>query len=142
MEEVWEVILSQTHHPIYFNQFYDDFILGKEDIFPLVAKHHSSLGFELETKSKGDQLSSNYGIIKNDEGLIIKIHPESVAYNKLMLGDIIKSKKDTPNGLELSIDRFGRDLHVALLNSEILLYKDYFLVDRKSNPKRDAWING
>ena len=142
MEEVWEVILSQTHHPIYFNQFYDDFILGKEDIFPLVAKHLSSLGFELDAKPKRDQLSSNYGIIKNDEGLIIKIHPESNAYNKLMLGDIIKSKTDTSNGVELSIDRFGRDLHVALLNSEILLYKDYFLVDRKSNPKRDAWING
>lgn len=142
MEEVWEVVLSQTGHPIYFNQFFEDFIAGKEGIFPIVEKHLASLGFELKVKAKEDHLASMFGIIKQADGKISKIHPTSDAFNKLMAGDEIKSETITSSGLNLSIDRFGRELQVTLLNSSSPLFKDYFLIDKKSNSKREAWING
>ncbi len=142
LDEVWEVVLSQTEHPIYFNQFYDDFIIGKEDIFPVVDKHLSSLGFELETKSREDNLSSHYGIIKLDDGKITKLHPNSEASKKLMVGDLIKSQELMSTGINLSINRFGRNLEIELSISHEQLFRDHLIVDNKSNPKREAWING
>lgn len=141
LTEVWEAVLSQTAHPIYFNQFYEDYIAGKEDIFPIVEKHLTSLGFDLHSKAKEDSLASTFGIIKSEEGKISKIHPASEAYTKLMVGDIIKSEEINESTLSLTIDRFGRALFIELLKSETLLYKDYFLEDKKSNSKRESWIN-
>ncbi|REG82819.1 M61 family metallopeptidase [Algoriphagus antarcticus] len=142
VKEVWEAVLSQTNHPIYFNQFHDDYIAGKEDIFPVVYKHLASLGFDLITKAKEDHLPSDFGIIKLEDGKITKIHPASEASKKLMLGDVIKSQELTANGVGLSIDRFGRKLKVELTRSNELLFRDHFLVDKKTNPKRAAWMNG
>lgn len=140
LEEVWEVIISQTNHSIYFDQFYEDFIAGKEDIFPLVEKHLLSLGFELTTKNREDRLASDFGIIKSEDGKITKIHPKSEAYSKLQIGDIIMEQELIVSSIELSLDRFGRKIEVALTKSSELLFKDYQILDKKSNPKRVAWI--
>ncbi|SFU19810.1 Predicted metalloprotease, contains C-terminal PDZ domain [Algoriphagus locisalis] len=141
IEEVWEVVLSQTEHPIYFNQFYEDFIAGKEDIFPIVEKHLSSLGFELSAKAKEAHLASTFGIIKSENGAISKIHPDSEAFKKLMAGDVINSEEIKNGILNLSISRFGRNQEIKLSPSESILFKDFFLIDKKNNPKRAAWIS-
>ena len=140
MEEVWEVVLSQTDHAVYFNQFYEDYIAGKEDIFPLVEKHLGSLGFDLNPKSKGDRLASEFGIIKSEEGNVSKIHPESEAYTKLQIGDVIQKHDLSESNLKLSLDRFGRKIEFILPISSELLFKDYQIIDKKSTTKRVAWI--
>lgn len=141
LEEVWEAVLYQTSHPIYFNQFYKDFIAGKEDIFPIVEKHLGSLGFDLTGRAKEDFLASNFGIIRQADGKISKVHPASEASKKLIVGDIIKSQELTMSGLKLSLDRFGRKLDVELTLSKTLLFRDHYLLDKKRNTKRDAWMN-
>jgi predicted metalloprotease with PDZ domain len=141
LEEVWSAVLSQTAHPIYFNQFHEDYIAGKEDIFPVVEKHLASLGFELLRKAKEDLLPCDFGIIKLEDGKISKVHPASEASKKLIVGDIIKSQELTKSGLKLSLDRFGRKLDVELTLSNTLLFRDHYLLDKKSNTKRDAWMN-
>lgn len=141
LDEVWEIVLSQTNHLNYFNQFHSDYIAGREDIFPVVEKHLASLGFELVARSREDNLSSHFGIIKLDDGSITKIHPASEAFEKLMLGDLIQSEKSTLEGIKLSIDRFGRKMEVKLSTSDEMLFKNYFIIDKKSNPKRVAWIS-
>ncbi|RAI83572.1 M61 family metallopeptidase [Algoriphagus yeomjeoni] len=141
LEEVWEVILSQTEHSIYFNQFYEDFIAGNEDIFPVVEKHLSSLGIELGSKPKEDHLASTFGIIKSEDGKITKIHPDGEAYQKLMVEDVIKSEEIKDGILSISIIRFGRKLEIELTSSASNLFKDFFLIDKKSNQKRTAWIS-
>lgn len=141
LEEVWKAVLSQTNHPIYFNQFHKDYIAGKEDIFPVVEKHLASLGFDLVTKATEDHLSSHFGVITQEDGRIIKIHPASQAYKKLIVGDVIKSQEMTATGLKLSIDRFGRNMEIELPTSNILFFNDHALVDKKSNGKRTVWIN-
>ncbi|PZX47110.1 M61 family metallopeptidase [Algoriphagus chordae] len=142
LDEVWEVLLSQTEHPDHFNQFHKDYIAGKEDIFPVVEKHLASLGFEMETRPKEDHLSSAFGVIKLEDGRITKTHPASEASKKLMVGDLIKIQELTIDGLKLSIERFGRNLEIELSASKELLFRDHFLLDKKSNAKRTAWING
>ncbi|MDR7132502.1 putative metalloprotease with PDZ domain [Algoriphagus sp. 4150] len=142
LEEVWEAVLSQTDHPIYFNQFYEDHIAGKEDIFPVVEKYFNSLGFELQTNAGEDRLASDFGIIKGEDGKVSKIHPSSDAYKKLMLGDLINSQELETDVLKLSVNRYGRNLDMELRTTDKLLFKDHVLVDKKNNPKRDAWING
>ncbi|WPR73911.1 M61 family peptidase [Algoriphagus sp. NG3] len=141
LKEVWEVVLSQTNHPIYFNQFYSNYISGKEDIFPVVEKHLASLGFELTYNFKKDQLSSDYGIIIQNEK-IIKIHPKGEAFNNLMIGDVILAQTFKDASLHLSIDRFGRKIHVELPKHHSLLFRDHTLIDKKTNLKRESWING
>ena len=141
LDDVWEVILSQTSHPIYFNQFHEDYIAGKSDIFPVVENHLISLGFELGTKAKEDHLASHFGIIRHD-GKVTKIHPSSEAYRKLMLGDLIQSQESTTEGIRLFLYRFSRKMEVELSNSDSLLFRDYFLQDKKDNAKRAAWIAG
>jgi predicted metalloprotease with PDZ domain len=140
LEEVWEVILSQTEHPIYFNQFHEDYIAGKADIFPVVEMHLTSLGFELAIKTREDHLASHFGIIKQEDGKITKIHPSSEAYSKLMLGDLIQTQKSISNGILLFLDRFGRKIEVELKTSDSFLFRDYLLQDKKDNSKRVAWI--
>ncbi|MEB2787259.1 M61 family peptidase [Algoriphagus persicinus] len=141
LEEVWEVVLSQTDHPIYFNQFYEDYIAGKEDIFPVVEKHLASLGIDLLVKAREDHLAADFGIIQLADGKITKLHPTGEAYEKLMVGDVIKSQELQDQSLNLSINRFGRDLEVELQKTNTLFFKDYVLLDKKNNPKREAWIN-
>lgn len=141
LEDVWEVVLSHTDHPIYFNQFYEDYIAGKEDIFPVVEKHLASLGFDLLAKAREDHLAADFGIIQVD-CKITKLHPAGEAYGKLMVGDVIKSQDLQVQSLKLSINRFGRELEVELQKTDTLFFKDYVLIDKKNNPKRHAWING
>ncbi|MCE7055613.1 M61 family peptidase [Algoriphagus sp. AGSA1] len=141
LEEVWEVILSQTEHPIYFNQFYSNYISGKENIFPVVEKHLASLGFDLDSKSREDQLSSDYGILIQNEK-IIKIHPNSEAFDKLMVGDVILAHTVKDTLLHLSIDRFGRKTEVKLAKHLSLLFKNHLLADKKPTTKRALWNNG
>ncbi|PZX50737.1 putative metalloprotease with PDZ domain [Algoriphagus ratkowskyi] len=140
LEEVWRTVLSQTNNPIFFNQFHKDYIAGKENIFPVVEKHLASLGIEIQTKAREDELSSYFGIIKHSDGTITKIHQASGAFKKLMVGDFIKSQELIINGIKFSIDRFGRSLEVELMSSDELLFKDYFLIDKEYNHKRNAWI--
>ncbi|WP_192346435.1 M61 family peptidase [Algoriphagus sp. Y33] len=142
MEEVWEAILSQTDHPIYFNQFYEDHIAGKEDIFPVVEKYFNSLGFELQTNAGEDCLASGFGIIKGEDGKVSKIHPSSDAYKKLMVGDLINSQNLDNKILKISVNRYGRNLDMELRTTDKLLFQNHVLVDKKNNPKRDTWING
>ncbi|MEP0711917.1 M61 family peptidase [Algoriphagus sp.] len=142
LKEVWEAILSKTSHPIYFNQFYDDYIAGKEDIFPLVKKHLDSLGFGLETKAREDHLASHFGILLQEDGKIIKIHPASEAHKKLMVGDLVVSQELRHGSITLSINRFGRKMNVELATSESILFADYFLQVKNSNTKRARWIAG
>lgn len=141
MDEIWEVVLSKTESPELFNQFYQDFIAGYKDIFPVVENHLNSIGFELNSQSKEDDLASSYGIMLKDSK-ITKVHPISEAYKKLMIGDLVQAQESRKDGLKLSIDRFGRKLEIELRKSTSFLFKDYFLVDKKNNSKRDAWIKG
>lgn len=142
LEQVWEVVLSKTDHPIYFNQFHEEYIAGKEDIFPTVKKHLISLGFDLRTKPRKDVLSTRFGIVAQENGRITKLHPASEASQKLMVSDLIKAQEDKAGGLMLSIDRFGRSQEIELSSSIEPLFEDHFLVDKKSNAKRVSWING
>jgi len=142
LEEVWEVVLSQTDHPIYFNQFHEDYIAGKENIFPTVEKHLTSLGFDLLTKPRKDLLASHFGIVTQEDGRITKLHPASMASQKLMVSDLIKLQEVTAGGLTLSVERFGRSLEIELSISIEPLFEDHFLVDKKSNAKRATWITG
>lgn len=141
MGEIWDVVLSKTESPDLFNQFHQDFIAGYKDIFPVVENHLNSIGFELNSQSKEDDLASSYGIMLKDSK-ITKVHPISEAYKKLMIGDLVQAQESRKDGLKLSIDRFGRKLEIELRKSNAFLFKDYFLVDKKINSKRDAWIKG
>ena len=140
LNEVWEVILSQTDHPDTFNQFHHDFISGKAAIFPEVKRQFESLGIELTSKAKEDTWATDFGIIRQEDGKITKLHPKSHAYKSLMLGDVIKSfKQQGDDGLEISIERYGRNLDIKIPISEEKYFEDYILTDLQSTSKRSRW---
>lgn len=140
MDEIWEVVLSQTESPELFNKFHQNFIAGNEDIFPIAENLFHSIGFELGFQAKENDLASSYGIIMLEDGKISKVHPTSEAYEKLMIGDLIQAQVSVANDIKLSIDRWGRKLEIELKKSNVLLFKDYFLIDKKNNLKRDVWM--
>ncbi|UZD22203.1 M61 family peptidase [Algoriphagus halophytocola] len=139
LDEVWETILSQTKQTDTFKDFYKDYISGNADIFPLVEKHMNSLGIKLRRKAKEDSWASNFGIIRQENGKITKLHPASPAYKNLMLGDIIRTIKPNQDGLELTLERYGRNLTVFVPESEERYFMDYELSVQESTSKRTRW---
>ncbi|MBN3583774.1 M61 family metallopeptidase [Algoriphagus aestuarii] len=108
-ESFWEVLLSCTRNLAPFEDFYQRFISGKEDLIPFFGKKLSSLGFSLQLNDNPDMLVGSLGIMTH-ESKITKIHQDSPAYVDLMIGDYVKFEK-TENKVHLSISRInGKEL--------------------------------
>ncbi len=85
----WNAILRQSSQPDEFSDFYSCYIDGKQDLIRFLGKKVKSLGLELTPHTHPDILRSKLGILSLD-GLVSRIHPESPAYDKLMIGDKIE----------------------------------------------------
>lgn len=84
--EFWNLILSQSSNPEIFQTFYDRYISGKEDLLKFFSEKVKSIGLEYVQSPNPDYLTGKLGVITIDKK-IIKIHPDSPAYDNLMIGD-------------------------------------------------------
>ncbi|MFT7204332.1 MAG: putative metalloprotease with PDZ domain [Algoriphagus sp.] len=84
----WNLILRSMENQSELDSFYKNFIAGKSNISEKLEQLLPVIGLELVQDLESNPLESKLGIVTlNDK--IIKIHPKSPAYHKLMIGDEI-----------------------------------------------------
>jgi predicted metalloprotease with PDZ domain len=110
--------------------FFAQFVYGTEHLLPTLRDCLASAGISLGEEKRND-FATGYGLIL-DEGTKVKsVHPHSPAYDKIMVGDMIQSQElqQSPAGnlLNLSIQRYGRDLEITLSKTADTYYNQYRL---------------
>jgi predicted metalloprotease with PDZ domain len=87
-DSFWNIILRSMENQSELDLFYKSFIDGKSNIFHKLEQLLPVIGLGLVQDLESNPLESKLGIVtlKNK---IIKIHPESPTYRRLMIGDEI-----------------------------------------------------
>lgn len=88
-ESFWELLLNHTADKDPFQDFYFQFISGKENLLQFFQEKINLLGITLNMTLNPDLLAGKLGVLVS-ENKIIKIHQNSPAYSDLMIGDEIK----------------------------------------------------
>lgn len=127
LEDFKAIIASFTKNPEEISSFFDRFVFGKENLFPILESLLPSIGLEINLVPKENKLESGFGLKTNRKGQVLKIHPKSLAYQHLMNGDSILSYQFTENGLHLTFDRWKKEMKIYLPSEETGYYMDYKL---------------
>jgi predicted metalloprotease with PDZ domain len=67
--------------------FFDSYVRGKEDLYPVLEDCFSALGIEIKKTLSENTLLHRAGIQLNGDQVIQQIHPDSKAYQYLMVHD-------------------------------------------------------
>ncbi|WP_215225197.1 M61 family metallopeptidase [Echinicola shivajiensis] len=139
------------HHstPQIVENFFDNYIIGKKDIFPILKEQLASINIKITSKVNSDAYMSQFGIKIQSDGTITKIHPKSNAFSLLMLGDkveLVNGKTFDPNRpykgqkITFSINRFERTISVELEDNKGSYYPTYQFQIMEENDKRIKWM--
>lgn len=125
-------------------EIFDQFIYGKNDLLPFLKEQLGGLGIRI-VESESINLESMYGLKIDQNQTIIAIHPDSTAYEHLMIGDVIAhqecSQGQGSQTLHLHISRQNRIMDCRLVNKGEVFYKNYYLVQIGSTDLFSRWIN-
>ena len=131
-------------------EFFDQYIQGRKDIFPLLKKLLASINIRIESAPHPGLLDTNWGIKTAPDGTILKIHPQCPSYKLLMQGDKISEidknsfgniKQLGNRALSVKLNRFGRILHLHIPSSEQSYYQKFNLLSGENNSKRNKWMS-
>jgi len=136
-------LISQAlNDQIVTEQFFQQYIYGKEDLLPLLKTQFKSLGIKL-SEDKGNRLESDFGLKLDDEASVQSVHPESEAYKKIMIGDLVTghefSFNDKTELLHITLTRRGRIITFQLPNTGNIYYKKYSLRLDRPCEKLERW---
>jgi predicted metalloprotease with PDZ domain len=125
----------------YIPEFFRKFVYGCEDILPVLTSQLKSVGIVIESSPRENPFEGLFGIVHDLKGEITKIHPESEAYQKLMLGDKIVSYFLTEQHLQAEIIRLEKPMSIQLKSTPVIYYKNFQLHDLGSNHKQKVWVS-
>ncbi|MCS5491991.1 M61 family peptidase [Algoriphagus limi] len=133
----WNLVAQELPTISEERDFYTTYIAGKNSIIPYLIEKLPSLGLNLEEKFEDDFLRNTLGVIVKDSE-IKKIHPDSFAYQVLILGDKVKSvNKDG----SLEIHRLnGENHHFKIKKSEKRFFPTYHIHASKATALREVWL--
>lgn len=103
--------------------FLQHIVHSKEDLLPYLEKHLSKIGISLQKESSIDRLVSDFGIKVNEANEVLTVHPDSKAYQVVMINDTIDSLEfrdkssdegKTNSEITMTISRLGRKLTIKL----------------------------
>jgi predicted metalloprotease with PDZ domain len=135
-------IAERFAEPEKISQFFDAFVRGKEDLFPVLENSLQELGIFIRLDDTENSVFNQIGIQVNAQQLIQKIHPESIAYRYLMANDLIVSITDNPKATEwnLEVVRQGRQVHLSVAKETQNFYPQLRLEAGPSTPLRNNWM--
>ena len=123
-------------------QFFDAFVRGREDLFPVLENCLQELGIYIRRDETENSVFDQIGIQANAQQVIQKIHPESIAYKYLMTNDLLLTVDLHPDALhwELEVDRQGRRVHLSVAKETQNFYPQLRLEAGPSTPHRNNWM--
>jgi predicted metalloprotease with PDZ domain len=123
--------------------FFSDFVHGKKDPFSFLKIQLSAIGIGWNESKSDDWLLHEFGIRTNSEGVVTQIHPDSKSYFSVMRNDRILDtqnvKSSDTKGLELLVDRNGRDLAVSIEQETKSFFPILRLSMNEINPLTEKW---
>jgi predicted metalloprotease with PDZ domain len=136
-------IAERFAEPEKISQFFDAFVRGREDLFPVLENCLQELGIFIRLDDTENSVFNQIGIQVNAQQLIQKIHPESIAYRHVMANDLIISITDSPNATEwnLEVARQGRRVHLSVAKETQNFYPQLRLEAGPSTPHRNNWMH-
>lgn len=142
MEDFQTIIGQELKDVDVSERFFEQYIYGKEDLLSIIQSLLQTVGILL-IETKRENLESDYGLILDDHSIVRSIHPDSPAYTKLMVGDVVQSKeireKMAGGLLIITVQRNRRILTMELPQSHEIYFKQYRLKLSHSPEKLAYW---
>jgi predicted metalloprotease with PDZ domain len=135
-------IANQSAEPEKIRDFFDAFVRGREDLFPVLENRLQELGILIRRDETENSIFDQIGIQVNAQQVIQKIHPESIAYRHLMANDLLLSIDLHPDTLhwQLEVERQGRSLLLSFAKETQNFYLQLRLEAGPSTPLRKNWM--
>ncbi|MFC3879258.1 M61 family peptidase [Algoriphagus namhaensis] len=109
LNSFWRLFKSKGIDAERLDEFYREYIHGKENIFDFLENTVGLIGMELNKMDNPDLLTKQLGILSKDN-VILKIHPCSPAYQALMIGDEL-DWAETPESIKIKSKRKNGQNH-------------------------------
>jgi predicted metalloprotease with PDZ domain len=106
-------IAAKTRNPEKVTRFFDAYVRGKEDLYPVLEDCFSALGIEIQKTVSENTLLHQIGIQLNGQQVVQQIHPESKAYQHLMVHDQLLNLNSENARWEVEVLRQGRNLKLS-----------------------------
>jgi predicted metalloprotease with PDZ domain len=106
-------IAAGVRDPEKLTHFFDAFVRGKEDLYPVLEDCFSALGIEIKKTLSENTLLHRVGIQLNGQQVVQQIHPESKAYQHLMVHDQLLNLNSETTLWEVEVLRQGRKLKLS-----------------------------
>jgi predicted metalloprotease with PDZ domain len=110
VQDFEKLVAASVSKPEKITRFFDAFVRGKEELFPVLEDCFSALGIEIQKTLSENTLLHQVGIQLNGDQVIQQIHPESKAYQHLMVHDQLLSLNSETPLWEVEVLRQGRKL--------------------------------
>ncbi|WP_339903823.1 hypothetical protein [uncultured Cyclobacterium sp.] len=106
-------------------RFFEQYVRDTGNLFDLLQNLLPRIGLSVQKGASKAPLQSDFGIVTDPNGQLLKIHPKSPAFKKLMIKDKILSYEPTEEGLELKVKRWGKNLNINLSADGEIFYGSY-----------------
>lgn len=142
LQDFEKEIADRTAEPEKIRHFFDAFVRGREDLFPVLENCLQELGIFIRRDETENSVLHQIGIQVNAQQIIQKIHPESIAYKYLMVNDLLLSIDLHPDTLhwQLEVERQGRSLLLSFAKETQNFYPQLRLEAGPSSLLRNLWM--
>jgi predicted metalloprotease with PDZ domain len=107
-------IAARASNPEKITHFFNSYVRGKEDLFPVLEDCFSAIGIEIQKTVSENTLLHQVGIQLNGQQVVQQIHPESKAYQHLMVQDQLINLNSENAIWEAEVLRQGRRLKLSV----------------------------
>ena len=136
-------IADRSTEPKKITQFFDAFVRGRADLFPVLEDCLEELGILVRRDETENTVFNALGIQVNAQQAIQKIHPESTAHRHLMANDLLLSLDLEADSLhwEVEVERQGRKLNLFFAKEVGNFYPLLVLEEGSSTALRENWLH-
>ena len=136
-------IADRSAEPKKITQFFDSFVRGRADLFPVLEDCLEELGILVRKDETENTVFNVLGIQVNAQQVIQKIHPESITYMHLMANDRLLSLDLKADSLhwEVEVERHERKLNLSFAKEEENFYPLLVLKEGSTTALRENWLH-
>lgn len=143
LEDFERMIRDRFADPKRITDFFDAFVRGREDLFPVLENCFQALGIFIGKNETENTLLHSLGVHVNTHQVVQKIHPESIAHRHLMANDFLLRLDLNSDSLqwEVEVERQGRKLNLSFAKEKENFYPLLVLEKGLSTALRENWLH-
>lgn len=134
-------IAARVSNPEKITHFFNSYVRGKADLFPVLEEYLQALGLEIKKSFSENVLLHQAGIQLNGQQVVQQIHPESKAYPFLMISDQMLQLNSTSSGWEVEVLRQGRKLKLGFEQETGNYYPNLRLEIKTGTDLQTTWMH-